>query len=36
MVAVREHFPRFTPAEYLAWEEQQEFRHEYTDGEVLV
>lgn len=36
MVAVREHFPRFTPAEYLEWEEQQEFRHEYIDGEVYA
>jgi Uma2 family endonuclease len=36
MVALKEHFPRFTPAEYLAWEEQQEFRHEYVDGEVYA
>ncbi len=36
MVALQEHFPRFTPAEYLAWEEQQEFRHEYVDGEVYA
>ncbi|WP_309741433.1 Uma2 family endonuclease [Chamaesiphon sp. OTE_20_metabat_361] len=36
MVAVREHFPRFTPAEYLEWEEQQEFRHEYINGEVYA
>jgi hypothetical protein len=24
MVAAKEHFPRFTPEEYFAWEEQQE------------
>ncbi|WP_309738596.1 MULTISPECIES: Uma2 family endonuclease [unclassified Chamaesiphon] len=36
MVALKEDFPHFTPAEYLAWEEQQEFRHEYVDGEVYA
>ncbi len=36
MVALKEHFPRFTPTEYLAWEQQQEFRHEYVDGEVYA
>jgi Uma2 family endonuclease len=36
VVAVREHFPRFTPTEYLAWEEQQELRHEYINGEVYA
>lgn len=36
MVALKEHFPRFTPTEYLEWEEQQEFRHEYVDGEVYA
>ena len=36
MVAVKEHFPRFTPEEYFAWEEQQEFRHEYLNGEVYA
>jgi Uma2 family endonuclease len=36
MVALKEHIPQFTPAEYLAWEEQQEFRHEYVDGEVYA
>ncbi len=34
MIALKEDFPRFTPAEYLAWEERQEFRHEFVDGEV--
>lgn len=36
MVALQEHFPRFTPTEYLEWEKQQEFRHEYVDGEVYA
>ena len=36
MTAVREHFPRFTPEEYFAWEEQQLERHEYIDGEVYA
>ena len=36
MVAVQAHFPRFTPEEYFAWEEQQLHRHEYIDGEVYA
>jgi Uma2 family endonuclease len=36
MVALKEHFPHFSPAEYLAWEEQQEFRHEYVDGQIYA
>ncbi len=36
MVAARADFPRFTPAEYLEWEERQEFRHEYINGEVYA
>jgi Uma2 family endonuclease len=36
MVAIREHFPRFIPEEYFAWEEQQLERHEYIDGEVYA
>jgi Uma2 family endonuclease len=36
MIAAQEHFPRFTPAEYFAWEEQQQVRHEYIDGEVYA
>ena len=36
MVAVKEHFPRFTPKDYFAWEEQQLERHEYIDGEVYA
>ena len=36
MIAAKEHFPKFTPEEYFAWEEQQEVRHEYFDGEVYA
>ncbi len=36
MIALKEHFPRFTPEEYFAWEEQQLERHEYMDGEVYA
>jgi Uma2 family endonuclease len=36
MVAALQHFPRFTPAEYLEWEEQQEFRNEFVKGEVYA
>jgi Uma2 family endonuclease len=36
MTALKEHYPRFTPEEYFAWEEQQLERHEYMDGEVYA
>jgi Uma2 family endonuclease len=36
MVAAREQLPKLTPAEYFAWEEQQEVKHEYFDGEVFA
>ncbi len=36
MVALKEHYPQFTPDEYFAWEEQQLERHEYIDGEVYA
>lgn len=36
MVAVKDSLPRFTPAEYFAWEEQQQIRHEYLNGEVYA
>jgi Uma2 family endonuclease len=36
MVAAREHLPKLTPQEYFAWEEQQEVKHEYFDGEVFA
>jgi Uma2 family endonuclease len=36
MVVGKEYVPKLTPAEYLAWEEQQVLRHEYVNGEVLA
>jgi Uma2 family endonuclease len=36
MVAAREHFPKLTPTEYLEWEEHQELRYEYIDGEIYA
>jgi Uma2 family endonuclease len=36
MIAAREHLPKFTPEEYFAWEEQQEVKHEYFEGEVFA
>jgi Uma2 family endonuclease len=36
MIAARASFPRFTPEEYFEWEERQEIRHEYFDGEVYA
>jgi Uma2 family endonuclease len=36
MVALTEHFPKFTAEEYFSWEEQQLERHEYMDGEVYA
>ncbi|WP_404788502.1 Uma2 family endonuclease [Altericista sp. CCNU0014] len=36
MIATKENLPRFTPKEYFAWEEQQQVRHEYIDGEVYA
>ncbi len=36
MVAVQNNTPRFTPAEYFAWEEQQLELHELIDGEVYA
>jgi Uma2 family endonuclease len=36
MIAVRENFPKLTPEEYFVWEEQQQLRHEYIDGEVYA
>jgi Uma2 family endonuclease len=34
MISAREHFPHFTPAEYLEWEAQQDLRYEYIEGRV--
>jgi Uma2 family endonuclease len=36
MIAAKENFLRFTPEEYFAWEEQQEEKYEYFDGEVYA
>ncbi len=36
MIAARESLPTFTPEEYFEWEERQEIRHEYFDGEVYA
>lgn len=36
MVALQDNFPRFTPEEYFAWEEQQPLRHEYINGAVYA
>ena len=36
MVALKDNYPRFTPEEYFAWEEQQPVRHEYINGEVYA
>jgi Uma2 family endonuclease len=34
MISDTEHFPHFTPLEYLEWEAQQDFRYEFIDGSV--
>ncbi|MGI0491620.1 Uma2 family endonuclease [Alkalinema pantanalense CENA528] len=36
MVVAKEQFPKLTPDEYFAWEEQQTCRHEYLGGEVYA
>ena len=36
MGALKESFPKLTPDEYFAWEEGQNFRHEYISGEVYA
>ena len=36
MIAAREHFPKLTPTEYLEWEEKQDLRYEYIDGEIYA
>jgi hypothetical protein len=36
MVAVKDNKSSFTPKEYLAWEEQQMYRHEFIGGEVYA
>lgn len=34
MIAALEQFPQLTPTEYLEWEEKQEFKYEYVDGQI--
>ncbi len=36
MIAQPENYQRMTAEEYLEWEVQQEFRHEYVDGKILA
>jgi Uma2 family endonuclease len=36
MIAIKDNYPRFTPEEYFAWEEQQLEKHEYIDGEIYA
>ena len=36
MIANREDYQKMTAEEYLEWEEKQEFRHEYIDGEIFA
>lgn len=33
-ISEHEHFPQFTPPEYLEWEAQQELRHESVNGRI--
>ncbi|MGL5833479.1 MAG: Uma2 family endonuclease [Waterburya sp.] len=36
MIVTKDDFSRFTPEEYFQWEEGQQVRHEYIDGEVYA
>ncbi|MFM2312304.1 MAG: hypothetical protein RLZZ04_1580 [Cyanobacteriota bacterium] len=36
MIVTKDNFPRFTPEEYFQWEEGQQLRHEYINGEVYA
>ena len=36
MIAAQESFPKLTPEEYFAWEEQQLEKHEYFEGEIFA
>ena len=36
MIAQPQNYQKMTPEEYLEWEANQEFRHEYIDGEILA
>lgn len=34
--AALRYMSRMTPAEYLVWEDQQELKHEYVEGEIIT
>jgi len=36
MIAQLQEHPTLSPAEYLAWEAEQELRYEYVDGEIIA
>jgi Uma2 family endonuclease len=36
MIAAKDNFPQITPEEYFVWEEQQQEKHEYIDGQVYA
>jgi Uma2 family endonuclease len=36
MIVTKDNFSRFTPEEYFQWEEGQQHRHEYINGEVYA
>lgn len=36
MISEPQYPQKMTPEEYLEWEDKQEFRHEYIDGEILA
>lgn len=36
MIVAKENFPKLTPTEYFAWEEQQLEKHEYINGEIYA
>ena len=34
--AAPKYYPKMSPFEFLQWERQQEFKHEYFDGEIFA
>jgi len=34
--AAPNNYPKMSPLEFLQWERQQEFKHEYFDGEIFA
>ncbi len=36
MIAAKDNCPQLTPEEYFIWEEQQQEKHEYIDGQVYA